>query len=79
MLSPLVDIHGWYISTICSNTLNNCNHVVISILCIVAILFTYTAYNIDLESLTKEEAIFIHSVNDFWLCIARSDKISNQQ
>jgi len=50
-----------------------------SILSIAGIHSTSNAYHLHFESLTKYEALFIHIVNVFWLCIELSDKISELQ
>jgi len=76
MLTPLVDIHGWYNSTICGNTLFNCHNCASFILGIAGILSICTAYNLHFVNLTKLKALSIHIVNVFWLYIELSNKFS---
>jgi hypothetical protein len=65
MLSTLMDIHGGYNLTGCrlGYTLYNCNYFLVSILNIQGIPLASTTDNLDFQSLTKDEPLFIDIVN----------------
>jgi hypothetical protein len=67
---------GWYLHRSCEHFKSN---FTISILTIVGIPSSSTAFILDFQCLTKHEPHLIHISNVFWMSIEHSNKLSHLQ